>query len=432
MELVVLRLLITRRCTGYLFLLTALSRSVLPYATYQRQLKKKTETVRESLLAFIRSPTSCPILHWVDNFDKLYVANAVYVNKSLYRSMRWTAHAVKKLSPTVSMVWSRGESGAPIPALPALDDLLSSSHDEDLLRDLASLKRLTYDSSVTVWRKTCRVPLKPKPLDAFELDHLSSSSDGLGPLHPIDLYKDNIVSTEGLIKVLHRLHTLSGFGDPLHPRAGQYSLLHCDVAIFWQLLLLLYSFSGMAPLRHDLFLIFGFWHAYQYAHIAAWDTFRTTFLADAFFALYPDQKLLSRPKLVLSSTFFTWLRLSYPHFRPQLSNALARAAADLVASDLKHCQAVGKRKSAGSNRLCPERSKYIHLYNLQTLFEFVIPTIQDYGTSPKLTTGMASCPASVTFSLSLRCAGRRAVRIISGPCTTSSPWSTTGHGINSL
>ena len=62
------------------------------------------------------------------------------------------------------------------------------------------------------------------------------SSDGLRFFHPVDIYPENVVSSAGLLSVLHRLHLLDGFGLKGHQRAGYYSLLHADVAIFWQAL----------------------------------------------------------------------------------------------------------------------------------------------------------------------------------------------------
>jgi hypothetical protein len=50
----------------------------------------------------------------------------------------------------------------------------------------------------------------------------------------------------GLLKVLQRLQILEGFGAPDHKRAGMYSLMHVDVAVFWQLIRLLYCYGGMA------------------------------------------------------------------------------------------------------------------------------------------------------------------------------------------
>ena len=66
----------------------------------------------------------------------------------------------------------------------------------------------------------------------------------------------------------------------------------------------LYCYPALAGIRHDLFLIFGFWHAYHYSYVALWDEFRATFLAKAFWLLYPTHKLMRRPKNTQSSTFF--------------------------------------------------------------------------------------------------------------------------------
>src|SRR5215467_9773934 len=90
---------------------------------------------------------------------------------------------------------------------------------------------------------------------------------------PITLFMHRVYS------LLRGLQQLEGFGSNTHRRFGQYSLLHVDVKIFWQLLRILYSYPGLVGMRHDLFLVFGFWHAYQYAHIALWNDFRHTFLA---------------------------------------------------------------------------------------------------------------------------------------------------------
>ena len=106
--------------------------------------------------------------------------------------------------------------------------------------------------------------------------------DGLSQFYPVDIYPENIVSIKGLLTTFRRLQMLEGFGILDHDRVGFYSLLHVDVKIYWQLLRMLYSYSGMATLRHDLFLCFGLWHAYSYAHIAVWTAFRPTFLADVF------------------------------------------------------------------------------------------------------------------------------------------------------
>ena len=122
-------------------------------------------------------------------------------------------------------------------------------------------------------------------------------------------------------------------------------LLHADVAIFWQTLRLLYCYTGMAPLRHDLFLCLGFWHPFMYGHIALWSEFRHTFLGPAFFHLFSKQKLLRRPKLTHSSTFFSWLRLCYPSFRHELSKAMESVRQSLLKFELAHIRAIKRRTS---------------------------------------------------------------------------------------
>jgi len=164
---------------------------------------------------------------------------------------------------------------------------------------------------------------------------LASSFDGLTHFYPVDIYPENIAATEGLLTAFRRLQLLDGFGLTDHLRRGKYSLLHVDVSIYMSLLRILYSYSGMATLRHDLFLCFGLWHAYNYAHVALWHEFRATFLADAFWAIFPDQKLLRRPPLVQSSTFFTWIRLAYPHFRHHLIAHINESRTAMLECDIK-------------------------------------------------------------------------------------------------
>lgn len=185
-----------------------------------------------------------------------------------------------------------------------------------------------------------------------------------------------------MLASLERIRQLDGIADEKHQRSGNYSLLLVDVSIFWQVLRLLYSYSGMAPIRQDMFLCFGLWHPYQYAHIALWGEFRYTFLAPAFFALFPEQRLLRRPKLVQSSIFFTWMRLAYPQFRESLQLALVAVKKSMLDWERERLLRVFDRKE-GKKSENPHRSSYVHLLNLESLFEFCIPCIQDYGVTLK-------------------------------------------------
>ena len=119
-------------------------------------------------------------------------------------------------------------------------------------------------------------------MDPTEAKHLQLSYDGLRLFLPVDIYPENVGQSQGLYCILRRLQELDGFGLAEHQRHGFYSLLHVDVGIYWRLLRLLYSYSGMARVRNDLFLCFGLWHVYNYSHIALWSEFRATFLAPAF------------------------------------------------------------------------------------------------------------------------------------------------------
>ena len=218
-------------------------------------------------------------------------------------------------------------------------------------------------------------------VDEKEAEHLKTCFDGLFHFYPVDIYPENIASRKGLLTALRRSQALEGFGLTDHERFGKYSLLHVDVAIYWQLMRVLYSYSALATIRHDLFLCFGFWHAYNYAHVALWTEFRSTFLGDAFWAIFPTQKLLRRPPLVQSSTLFTWIRLSFPHFRNHLDAKIIELRAAMLDFDINLTTNI--EHGVRAEKLNPYRARYIRLCNLQTLLEFCIPVIQDYGAAPK-------------------------------------------------
>ena len=97
-----------------------------------------------------------------------------------------------------------------------------------------------------------------------------------------------------------------------------YSILNIDVSLHNMLMHTAYSFAGMQPFLDRVFVLFGVWHCYMYAHVALWDRFRLTFLADAFFALFPNTILMRKPSLFKSSVFLTWLRIAYADFRDDL------------------------------------------------------------------------------------------------------------------
>jgi hypothetical protein len=273
---------------------------------------------------------------------------------------------------------------ATISAMPLLEELLADEYHTSILTLLRAVPFNQYDNSLVVRRDVRRIPLKldiATAVDEKEAKHLQASYDGLAHFYPVDIYPENIASTDGLLTSFRRLQLLEGFGLQDHHRFGSYSLLHVDVSIYWQLLRFLYCYSGMAPVRHDLFLCFGFWHAYSYAHVALWSAFRMTFLADAFWAVFPSQRLLRRPSLILSSTLITWIRFAFPRFKDYLITKITELRYAMLDFDVN--LVTNLERGIVTTKISPFRSKYIHLLNLYTLLEFCIPVIQDYGVALK-------------------------------------------------
>ena len=151
-----------------------------------------------------------------------------------------------------------------------------------------------------------------------EFEHQLRSYDGLGVFCPYDIYTSNIASRDGLLEALARVQEIDGFGLNASPRRGKYSILLADIAIYWQLFRTFYTFTGLVPIRHDLFLSMGLWHTYQHCHKLLWSECRSYFLADLFFSLFPNESLLFAPKLLRVQLSFLILRLSYRSWRHRL------------------------------------------------------------------------------------------------------------------
>lgn len=206
----------------------------------------------------------------------------------------------------------------PISASPSLSFLLDQRRWNELSESLGSIVIWQYETCDSVARDTRRIPVKPMSMNDEEEAHLKKSYDGFSRLFPVEIYPHNIAAVDGLLQSIHKCQLIDGFGLSGTPRDNKYSILLSDVAIYWQWFRIVYSYSGLAPIRHDLFSVLGLWHTYQHVHRLLWFEFRSTFLADAFFALWPTQTLLFQPKLKQSATFVGWLLLAYKRFRPQL------------------------------------------------------------------------------------------------------------------
>ena len=129
-----------------------------------------------------------------------------------------------------------------------------------------------------------------------------------------------------------------------------------------------------------MFLFLGPWHTYMYSHVCVWSEFRSSFLASVFFALFPNQNLFFRPRLLMLRTFFCWLRAAYPHFRSQLLSSLNILKHLALIYDVEYTIALKSKKVLKTNIY---KMRYIQLHNLLYLFEFVLPAI-GYGSALKL------------------------------------------------
>ena len=110
-------------------------------------------------------------------------------------------------------------------------------------------------------RHVRRVPLKPLPLTIEEAKYMSLSLDGLRCFEPIDIYNVNVQSYDGLLRSLHHCQSIEKFGVTGGQKDDEYSSVLLDVSTFWMLFRLLYSFTGLSPVLHDMFLFLGPWHS---------------------------------------------------------------------------------------------------------------------------------------------------------------------------
>jgi hypothetical protein len=151
-----------------------------------------------------------------------------------------------------------------------------------------------YEILLPEQRRVRRVPLKPNVITDEETQHMAQSIDGLSAFEPVDIYNVNVQAYSGLLRSIKHCQSMEGFGVEGGPKTEDYSGMLLDVSTFWMTFRLLYSFTGLAPILCDLFLILGPWHTYMYSHVCAWSEFRSSFLASAYFSLFPDQNLFFR------------------------------------------------------------------------------------------------------------------------------------------
>jgi hypothetical protein len=75
------------------------------------------------------------------------------------------------------------------------------------------------------------------------------------------------------------------------------------------------------------------------------------------------------------------MRLAYPQVRETLTGKITEMRNGMLAYDIKLAESLEQGELM--SKINPFRARYLHLYNLKTLFEFCIPVIQDYGVALK-------------------------------------------------
>ena len=356
-------------------------RSIVPRSTYYRRVGSLTSSSRDALKNKLMRPGTISI-HWLDNFARTFARQGIYLNRDQFVSMLWTAHGVKVWpgNPPVTMSYVYN-GDVPTRAMPPLSFILSGVMVTSMLEDLKTLSIHFQPHSLSEHRHVRRVPLKPLPLTIEEAKYMSLSLDGLRCFEPIDIYNVNVQSYDGMLRSLHQCQSIEGFGTTGGLKDDEYSSVLLDVSTFWMLFRLLYSFTGLSPVLHDMFLFLGPWHSYMYSHVCVWSEFRSSFLASAYFSLFPKQNLFLRPRLLVSSTFFTWMRAAYPSFRRQLHSSLNLLKHLSIMYDVQYTISLKKKTILKRN---PFHHRYITSLNLFYLFEYVLPAIADYGSALKL------------------------------------------------
>lgn len=269
-------------------------------------------------------------LGWSYILGRTFARNAIRLNHEQFLNLAWTAHGIKIWDGPGSLCYHRDGAGKPVPAMANIEILFDVGNFHNLIDELINVPVNQFESAICVQRDSRRVPLKPVPLSDQEEKHMSQHFDGLEHFFPYDIYEHNISCSEGLLRSFRECQLIDGFGLVKTPRNNHYSMLLVDITIYWQLFRILYNYSGLAPIRHDLFLCLGFWHSYLHSHKLVWAEFRSAFLASAFFSVFPTQTLLMQPKLQHSETFLTWLRLSYNNFRDYLLVSLQQSKERLI------------------------------------------------------------------------------------------------------
>ena len=81
-------------------------------------------------------------------------------------------------------------------------------------------------------------------------------------------------------------------------------------------------------MRSWLTVTLGTWHPYKQASQVVWRHWADRVFGPLFHDLIPDANFNVKARLSTVTTFLTYVRLAFPHFRTELNEARARLKAD--------------------------------------------------------------------------------------------------------
>jgi hypothetical protein len=281
--------------------------------------------------------------------------------------MLWTGVAFKLCDQLqgVDLTFKRDVDGEIIPAMPAVlygdtDEVSSTAEWICVGGQVTEF----YDNSIALKYGVSSIPPKvtiDRIYDPVLRERMEKSRDGLDRFHQHSIVDFNIGSNVGLMHMVKYL-----LSDPVLS-GGDYIVLCVDMNIYDRLIKVVafcshcLSFSCLTPqfvydkcgigraFGNRVHVSLGLWHNYKQACLLVYRKFANWFFAPLFHELWPVDTFYPKAKIPQITTIFTYMRLSYPTWRPKLDQFLAQII--IPPASLNHAK------------------------NLKALMEFFIPTV---------------------------------------------------------
>ena len=267
---------------------------VLPKTTFNIQRQKELTTLRRELIQQGRSTVS---VHWVDNFSKYYNRSIFKVSRSNLVYQNSTVHAFTSTSLQQSI-------------LEITDPTLQSVSFEWFSDEFANSVLSFYNNlwSTNKWNRRywsssfIQMLLLDRPVQPNQPNQTDNS---LKNLFPFEVYKENISSTVGLLKVFSKVQ--KNFFLQKY-----YLPFKVDITIYyqWHRLCFCDKFS-FQPDFNFFTVLLAPWHTFKHGCEVVWRKYYNFLFAP--FVLFADKKFCPRKKLKLttSSSIFSYFLVAY-------------------------------------------------------------------------------------------------------------------------